>query len=121
KHYDPAFPNNYLETEIFVDGLGRVLQTKKDGAIYEGEGKADREVMIVSGRVEFDGLGRTVSAWYPKVEKKAQTPGGFNGEENETIAPTKTAYDVLNRTLTVTLPDGAVTETAYGFGPDRDG
>jgi YD repeat-containing protein len=28
---------------------------------------------------------------------------------------------VLNRTLKVTLPDGAGTETAYGFGSDRDG
>ena len=33
KHYDPANPGNDLETVIFVDGLGRVLQTKKDAAV----------------------------------------------------------------------------------------
>ena len=82
----------------------RSQKTKEDGAIYEGEGKADREVMIVSGAVKFDGLGRTVKAWYPITEAKSKTPGMFNGNKNESVDPTVTTYDVLNRILTVTLP-----------------
>ncbi len=120
RHYDPSDPQNKLETEIYVDGLGRVLQTKKDAAIFQGEGKADTEVMIVSGRVEFDAFGRTVSALYPVTEAKDDTPGGFNTTKDE-VKPTLTGYDVLNRTTKVTLPDGAITETLYGFGSDRDG
>lgn len=120
KHYDPADPQNRLETEIFVDGLGRVLQTKKDVAIYQGEGKADTEMMVVSGRVKFDAFGRTVSARYPVTEAKDDTPGDFNTTEDD-VKPTESEYDVLNRTVKVILPDEAVTETGYGFGSDRDG
>lgn len=120
RHYDPSDPQNKLETVIFVDGLGRVLQTKKDAAIFQGEGKADTEVMVVSGRVTFDAFGRTVSALYPITEPKDDTPGDFNPDKDGE-KPTLSEYDVLNRTLKVTLPDGAVTETLYGFGGDRNG
>jgi RHS repeat-associated protein len=119
QHYDPQNKNNNLETAIFVDGLGRVLQTKKDAAIYQGEGKPDKEMMIVSGRVSFDAFGRTTEAFYPTSEAVGN-PGNFNGAF-DTVDPTLTSYDVLNRALSVTLPDGALTRTEYGFGSDRDG
>ena len=57
QHYDPAHPGNPLETVTFVDGLGRVLQTKKDVALFQGEGKADEEAMVVSGKVVYDAYG----------------------------------------------------------------
>lgn len=119
KHYDPQNNNNDLETAIFVDGLGRVLQTKKDGAIYQGEGKIDTEMMIVSGRVLFDAFGRTTEAYYPTLEDTG-SQGDFN-MSFDTVDPTITTYDVLNRALTVSLPDGAITKTVYGFGSDRAG
>lgn len=117
-HYDPANPKNKMQTSIFVDGLGRVLQTKKDAAIYDGEGKADKEVMVVSGRITFDAFGRTISALYP-VTEPIGTPGNLNYDK-DAQNPTTTEYDVLNRTLKVTLPDGVVTTTAYGFESDRN-
>ncbi len=116
-HYDPAHPGNDLETVTFMDGLGRVLQTKKDGALFQGQGKNDQEQLIVSGRMLFDGLGRQASAYYPVVEGK-----GADSIFNKTfdkIQPTLTTYDVLNRMLSVTLPDGSVTQTVYSFGSDR--
>ena len=116
-HYDPAHPGNDLETVTFMDGLGRTLQTKKDGALFQGEGKNDQEQMIVSGRLLFDGLGRQTAVYYPLVENLG-TDSVFN-KGFDKIAPTLTGYDVLNRPLTVTLPDGSVTRTAYGFGTDR--
>ena len=36
---------------LFIDGLKRVLQTKKDATIFTGPDTAAQDVMIVSGRV----------------------------------------------------------------------
>ena len=33
RHFDVANPGDYIETAIFTDPLGRVLQTKRDGTI----------------------------------------------------------------------------------------
>ncbi|WP_258105033.1 SpvB/TcaC N-terminal domain-containing protein [Marinoscillum sp. MHG1-6] len=119
QHYDPSNPQNEMETATFVDGLGRVLQTKKDGAIYKGDGQPDEEMMIVSGRVLFDAFGRSIKAYYP-VSEPTGTQGTFNST-TDGVAPTTTAYDVLNRAIAVVLPDGAETTTEYGFDSDRDG
>jgi len=116
-HYDPAHPGNDLETVTFIDGLSRPLQTKKDAAIFQGKGKADKEQMIVSGRVLFDGLGRKSAVYYPVTENKGNE-GTFN-PSLDNIAPTLTTYDVMQRVLTTTLPDGSVTRNTYGFGNDR--
>ncbi|OQP48072.1 hypothetical protein A4H97_30020 [Niastella yeongjuensis] len=116
-HYDPAHPGNDLETVTFMDGLGRLLQTKKDGSLFQGVRKDDKEQMLVSGRIQFDGLGRQAATWYPIVEDKGSN-GVFN-KRYDNINPTTTTYDVMNRVLTTTLPDGAVTSLTYGFGKDR--
>ncbi|GJM65027.1 SpvB/TcaC N-terminal domain-containing protein [Persicobacter diffluens] len=117
KHYDPQHAGNDMETATFVDGIGRVLQTKKDAAIFNGGG--DQEQMIVSGHMVFDAFGRAVEAYYPTTQKL-----GKAGEFVTTIdseQPTVTTYDVMNRSLSVTLPDDSKTTTTYGFGKDREG
>ena len=119
QHYDPAHPTNNLETVTFIDGLSRSIQVKKDGAIHNAANVADTEQMIVSGRILFDAFGRAVSSYYPRLEPKG-SEAIFN-PSFDNITPTKTTYDVLDRGLTVTLPDNAITETRYGFGADRDG
>ncbi|MGG8495190.1 SpvB/TcaC N-terminal domain-containing protein [Tenacibaculum sp. TC6] len=119
KHYDPAHPDNDLETVNFIDGLGRKLQTKKDGTIHVGPQVADAEKMIVSGRVTFDAFGRSVKNYYPVIESKGNE-GAFN-VTYDGVTPTNTAYDVLDRPLVVTLPDATTTQNEYGFGSDRDG
>jgi len=116
-HYDPAHPGNDLETVTFMDGLERLLQTKKDIAIFQGAGKTDREQMAISGRILFDGLGRQVAKYYPVAEDKGNE-NVFNASFDN-ISPTLTTYDVLDRVLTTTLPDGSVTQHTYGFGNDR--
>lgn len=117
-HFDSQHPKNDLQTSIFIDGLGRVLQTKKDVAIFNGDGKSDTEMMSVSGRVIFDAFGRTTKAYYQTAEAIG-SPASFN-KNFDTVSPTLTTYDVLNRAVTVTLPDGAVTKTEFGFDNDRD-
>jgi RHS repeat-associated protein len=119
KHFDPAYPGNDMETSTFVDGLERVLQTKKDVALFDGESRTDKEQMAVSGRVLFDAFGRPVKAFYPVTENIGSL-GVFN-TAFDAVAPTETVYDVLNRTISMTLPYGAIIKTVYGFAPDRSG
>ncbi|PSK80959.1 RHS repeat-associated protein [Prolixibacter denitrificans] len=119
QHYDPDHPDNPIETAMFIDGLGRALQTKKDAAIFQSKHSDDEEMMIVSGKVTYDAFGRSVTSYYPVTEKKGHTET-FNTSVDD-IKPTKVAYDVLDRTVKTTLPDGAETTTKYGFGNDRDG
>lgn len=119
KHFDPAHPANFIETATFADGLGRVVQTKKDGAIFTGANAPDQEVMIVSGADRFDAFGRTVSTYYPTTEAKGTT--GVLNNAVDGVAPATVTFDVLDRMLTVTLPGNAVTTMQYAFGADRNG
>ena len=119
RHYDPQHPDNWMETALFIDGLGREFQTKKDGAMFAGKGQNDTERMIVSGRVTYDAMGRAVQSRYPVTEPKGNT-GTFNTAADG-IAPARVSYDVMDRAVETTLPDGAKTLMAYGFGEDRDG
>ncbi|WP_431216255.1 hypothetical protein ACQ86N_17440 [Puia sp. P3] len=116
-HYDPAHPGNDMETVTFMDGLQRLLQTKKDVAIFQGKGRDDKEQMIVTGRILFDGLGRQAASYYPVTEDKGSDSVFDQSFDN--ITPTRITYDVLDRMLTTTQPDGSVTQHSFGFGSDR--
>jgi RHS repeat-associated protein len=82
-------------------------------------GTTAQDAMIVSGRVLFDFAGRAVARYYPVTESPGRQ-GQFN-TTFDSVAPTRTSYDVLDRTLAVTLPDNTRTTMSYGFGTDRDG
>lgn len=95
-----------IDTILFTDGLKRVLQTKKDATIHVSPMSGTQDVMTVSGRVIFDALGRTVERYYPVTEAK-----GGNHAFNpgfDTIAPTRTSYDVLDRTSRPCSPTAPV-------------
>jgi RHS repeat-associated protein len=108
-----------IETVVFMDGLRRVIQIKKDASIYMAGAGSSQDHMIVSGATEFDFLGRPVKQWYPITEPKGQE-GEYNSGVDE-IKPTVTTYDVLDRTTSITIPDDTVTFYEYGFGQDRNG
>ncbi|HEX6287738.1 MAG TPA: SpvB/TcaC N-terminal domain-containing protein [Herpetosiphonaceae bacterium] len=131
-HHDAAVPwvltehldkyrsaTDTIDTVIFIDGLKRVLQTKKDSTIHAGVDASPVDVMIVSGRQTFDFVGRVVEQFYPVTEPLG-TPGTFN-PTYDTIQPTRTTYDVLDRTTRTVLPDNTATTMVYGFGSDRLG
>ncbi|HET9495728.1 MAG TPA: SpvB/TcaC N-terminal domain-containing protein [Chloroflexia bacterium] len=110
-----------INTVLFTDGFSRVIQTKKDGTLFAGRTSAAQNVMLVSGKVKFDFVGRAVEQYYPVTEPlNAATLGVFNGAQ-DTITPTLTTYDVLDRVTTTTLPDGTAGTMTYGFGEDRGG
>ena len=108
-----------IETILYTDGLKRVLQTKKDGTIYAGQDSAPQYVMIVSGRVAFDHVGRTTEQYYPVTEAKG-TNTAFN-TNYDSITATRMEYDILDRNIRTTIPDGTSTTIAYDFGADRSG
>jgi RHS repeat-associated protein len=109
KHYDPQHPNEDLETLSFVDGFGRAVQVKKSGVVYDNG--TDKQVMLVSGRIKYDPFGRAKETYYPREES------GISNEEFspefDKVSPTQMQYDILDRALKVTLPDGSVTQNAY--------
>ena len=108
-----------IDTALFIDGLKRIVQTKKDATVHTGAASAAVDVMTVSGRATFDFLGRTVQLRYPITEPLG-TAGVFNPGV-DSVAPSRMTYDVLDRTTSIVLPDDTSTSTSYGFGLDRDG
>jgi RHS repeat-associated protein len=108
-----------IETVLFTDGLKRVLQTKKDATVFMGESRPAKDVMTVSGRITFDFLGRSIEQYYPITESLGDQ-GVFNTSV-DSIQPTVTVYDVMDRTIRTTIPDKTLSLTAYGFGLDRTG
>lgn len=109
-----------IDTIMFIDGLKRTLQTKKDATVVTTPGAAPQDVMTVSGRTVFDFVGRAVAEYYPITEPKGPGNTTFN-ETSDSVAPTQLSYDILDRTTKTVIPNGATATLAYGFGTDRTG
>ena len=103
-------PEGDIETYTFADSLMRAVQTKQTGVVWTGGN--NQKVSIVSGRVVVDAFGRTVKAFYPTTESYGSI-GLYNKGVGDPQATTE--YDAYDRTTKVTLPDGAMTTTAYGI------
>ena len=117
---DGTVATDTIDTVTFVDGLGRTIQTKMDASVSTGTDDPPATVMVVSGRLVHDHLGRVVKAYFPVTEPKGPANTTFN-PAFDTVTPTTTTYDVLDRVTRTVMPDGTATTTSYGFGPDRSG
>jgi len=116
RNFDPEHEAD-IETYTFMDGLARPVQVKKTGALFVGNAADDQVKMIVSGRIKFDAFGRTTEQFYP-ISEPLGTETTLNTVYDD-IAPAITSYDVLDRPLTTTLPDGSETEIIYAIGEDN--
>lgn len=114
----PAPPKpDAIETVQFVDGLGRVIQTKRDARVTDAAGAAV-DTRIVSGRVVADALGRTAEEYRPTVDT-----AGSATEFEDAASPTpktSTTWDLLDRETqriepSAAKPSGRDTTTDYGF------
>ena len=95
---DTAGPQGKLETVVFVDGLDRVRQTKKDASI------AGVAVRIVGGETAFDGKGRIIQEQFPISEAASVTDTTFDLFPFGRPAK-QYAYDVLDRLRSIETPD----------------
>jgi RHS repeat-associated protein len=117
---DGSVRTDTLDTVTFVDGIDRVIQTKADAAVSTGPNTPPADVMVVSGRLAFDALGRTVKQFFPVTEPKGSANTTFNATF-DSVQPTVRTFDVLDRETSTVLPDNTTYTTAYDFGPDRAG
>ncbi len=101
-----------IDSSLFIDGLGRTVQSKENGELDLGTGTSTRTGMRVSGRVEFDALGRVAVQGQPVFD--TGSPNAFVNVAS--LNPTRFTYDVLDRVIQASYPHGAVTGMSYGFG-----
>ncbi|MBQ6725187.1 MAG: hypothetical protein IJQ89_01280 [Bacteroidales bacterium] len=106
ENYDPQHPANPIKTHTYCDGLGRAVQTRVEAEVQ------GVEKLVVSGHTVFDGLGRAVATYHPTEAHRDSTRFAF---AVDAITPSTATYDVLDRPLVQTAPDGSTTRTAYGF------
>ena len=106
ENYDPQHPANPIKTHTYCDGLGRAVQTRVEAEVQ------GVEKLVVSGHTVFDGLGRAVATYHPTEAHRDSTRFVF---AVDAITPATAVYDVLDRPLLQTAPDGSTTRTAYGF------
>jgi RHS repeat-associated protein len=100
-----------IDTVVFADGIGRTIQTKESAELDQGSGTATQLGMRVSGVLGFDALGRVASEGQPVFDTSPENAFVAVAAKN----PTLLAYDVLDRIVQASYPQGAVTRMSYGF------
>ncbi|MDX2070966.1 MAG: SpvB/TcaC N-terminal domain-containing protein [Haliscomenobacter sp.] len=109
-HYDQDNPKIGILTYTFMDGLQRPIQVKKSGVIFKNE-NSEQETLIVSGKTIYDAFGRTLLTHYP-IEDTGTAIAYNPKKSNYSVSKT---FDVLDREVNVTLPDGAATTMEYSI------
>ena len=110
---DPADAHNDIETVTFSDGLGRIIQVKKD--IDEN----GTEVRAVGGTVHYDAMGRKVREYYPHSETLTLSILTLNSAVTSE-AYSQMQYDYLDRPVRVDYPDGTYSTNAYSVANDAN-
>lgn len=111
RHKDATRPDT-IDNAVFIDGLGREIQTREDADLDLGSGTAIRTGIKVSGRLEFDARGRVAAEGRPVFDDGPVT----RFTEIPLNNPTRMEHDVLDRIRAVRFPHGAETRIDYGFG-----
>ncbi|MDY0281641.1 MAG: RHS repeat-associated core domain-containing protein [Salinivirgaceae bacterium] len=117
KHFDDF--NNYgntIDTKTFSDGLGRVVQVKKDIEINLSPNRLSnpdyKEAMSVSGMVVYDEYGRAVLQFQPGWEQKIDNGNNFVNTSS-TQYFTEISYDELDRPVKSMDAEENVSITSY--------
>ena len=104
-HYDRKRPNNPIRTTLITDGMGRLMQTKKDAEI------GGQEVSLITGKIVYDCFGRTVEQYHPFSENLG-TESVYNDSVTSGTA-TVMEYDMMDR-------QKRVTQQPYGYTTTMD-
>ncbi|MCW3161388.1 SpvB/TcaC N-terminal domain-containing protein [Chryseobacterium oryctis] len=104
-NFDPQYAStgNTIKTDTYSDFLGRIVQVKKD---IEMDGSERR---TVSGRIIYDGLGRSVTEYHPTYEGL----GSQNLSLSFGSSATSNVYDPQDRVISFTNEDGNTKNTTY--------
>lgn len=113
-NYDPQHPSNDINTVTFSDGLGRIIQVKKDVDM------AGTEVRAVGGTAHYDGLGRKCKEFLLKQESDLQV---FDTLLNVLSVQWQVQYDYdyLDRIVKTDYADGTSTSNTYSIAADAGG
>lgn len=121
--------HDYVQTFTFIDGLDRVIQTKKD--LEKDFGDRTEVGFTVSGRITFDERGRLKSQGQPIFSQASGSTLVDVAVESPAASErsTRWTYDVLSRVTKLTTPadvedvaqEFVEVSTAYDFGPDQNG
>ena len=103
--------NDTMRVVTFVDGFGRVLQTRKEQVVDDGSGNTAL-LTVVDGTLEYDGLGRPFIEYNP-AQQSAGALMSYDGETQTVEEAMVTQYDVLDRPTKVTQPGRIITRHAY--------
>ena len=80
---------------------------------FVGTAMAER-VVVTSGRVVYDAFGRVIATYHPTVDDSVYGDSvDCYSNAVDAVAPTRTEYDVLDRTVKVIYPDETETNTRY--------
>ena len=109
-NFDPLTGGNQ-DVYVFADNLLRPVQTKKYALVRNGA--ADDERMIVSGLTVYDCFGRKTTEYQPFTEDVSNASVFNSSSINKN--PTFTEYDLLDRPVKITLPDGSENSAQYSF------
>ena len=104
--YSPG-DSQVIKTIIGIDGLGRVLQTAKEGEYRDGDGNRHFG-WDLSGAISYDAKGRTIGEGQPQFSETRGFPG-LAAMAKATV----TSYDALDRVIQKLLPDGAAMRSEY--------
>ncbi len=102
-----------LDTVTCIDGLRRVIQTRKTAQTLAGGEK--REGMTATGREVHDGMGRVIARSQPFFVAGAATE---YAHQTTLKNPTRFTYDARGRKRRVLMPGGGIMgrETLYDYG-----
>ncbi|MEN8140663.1 MAG: SpvB/TcaC N-terminal domain-containing protein, partial [Thermodesulfobacteriota bacterium] len=106
--------NDTLDTITYIDGLKRLVQTKREAEVLVGGAK--KHGMTASGKVVFDALGRKTIQGQPIFIAGAETAFMIQSAPKN---PTSHVYDVLDRTTSTKFPDGALLTNEYAIRAGR--
>ena len=109
--YDPTDTQS-IQTAIAIDGLGRALQTAKQGERRD-EGGTRSVGWNLSGAVAYDAQGRVIQEGQPHFASGTDLPG-LGAMKN----PTAKSYDAQDRVIQQVLPDNSIMSSAYMVSSD---
>lgn len=113
-HNDVFNAGNTIDTAVFVDGKGRVTETKRDASLFVSAGAPSVEGIVVSGGLSYDNLGHPVTEYTPRTGTTPMTtfdPAAYTGPV------TTSTYDLWDLPGDVIEPGGRKTSKVYDYQP----